>query len=43
MRDEKRRGAIHAKLDSVIRSLGEPGASDRAAQTIVETIRQSAD
>jgi lipid-A-disaccharide synthase len=38
MRNEKRRGAIQAKLDSVIRSLGEPGASDRAARAIVQLL-----
>jgi lipid-A-disaccharide synthase len=38
MRDEKRRATIRAKLDSVIGSLGEPGASDRAARYISELV-----
>jgi lipid-A-disaccharide synthase len=38
MRDEKRRAEIRAKLDAVIGSLGEPGASDRAARYISELV-----
>ena len=38
MRDEKRRAVIQAKLDSVIGSLGETGASDRAARFISDLI-----
>lgn len=38
MRDEKRRAIIQAKLDSVIGSLGEIGASDRAARYIADLI-----
>jgi len=38
MRDEKRRAVIQAKLDSVIGSLGETGASDRAAKFVAELV-----
>ena len=38
MRDEKRRAVIQAKLDSVIGSLGEVAASDRAARCIVDLV-----
>jgi lipid-A-disaccharide synthase len=38
MRDEKRRAIIKAKLDSVIGSLGEIGASDRAARHVAELV-----
>jgi lipid-A-disaccharide synthase len=38
MRDEKRRAVIQAKLDSVIGSLGEVGASDRAARLVAELV-----
>src|SRR4051812_18668489 len=38
MRDEKQRAEIRAKLDAVIGSLGEPGASDRAARYISELV-----
>ena len=38
MRDEKRRAAIQQKLDAVIGSLGETGASDRAARHVAELI-----
>jgi lipid-A-disaccharide synthase len=40
MRDEERRGAIKAKLDAVIASLGETGASERAARYIAELVSQ---
>jgi lipid-A-disaccharide synthase len=36
MRNEKRRAEIKSKLDTVIRSLGETGASDRAASFIAD-------
>jgi lipid-A-disaccharide synthase len=39
LRDEKRRVTIHEKLDRVIASLGEPGASDRAATFIAELLK----
>jgi lipid-A-disaccharide synthase len=38
MRDEKRRALIKSKLDTVIASLGEPGAADRAAGYIAGLI-----
>lgn len=38
MRDEKRRAAIRIKLDAVIASLGQTGASDRAARFVGELI-----
>jgi lipid-A-disaccharide synthase len=38
MKDEKRRAVIKTKLDAVIASLGETGASDRAARHVAELI-----
>jgi len=38
MHDEKGRAVVQAKLDSVIGSLGEAGASDRAAMHVAELI-----
>ena len=38
MKDEKRRATIKTKLDAVMASLGEAGASDRAARHVAELI-----
>ena len=38
MRDEQRRAVIKAKSDSVIASLGETGANDRAAKYVAELV-----
>ena len=40
LNDARRRDAIKTKLAQIVRSLGEPGASERAAKAILSTLHQ---